>query len=244
MSNALVLENNAIDNTSLVNSELANPDLKSVNHATPPHNGVIGDDPVVLANIYEQALNIAVWQRQLTPETQQAVADLVAGHPIFRSSMTLRVDDALTGLIDELQYKEPTNHLARDIAQLVDMFGCLFELTRVGIRITVLSKAMCPKFHVDNVPCRLVTTYVGDATEWLPNKGIDRTKLGHGSEGRADHESGLYNHQRDIQQLNAGDIALLKGERWEGNEDTGLIHRSPVLKEGDARLLVTLDFSG
>lgn len=244
MSNAFVLEDNAIDNTALRNVELANPDLKSANYTKFPNNGVIGGDPVVLANIYEQAVNVAVWQRQLSLETQQAVADLVAAHPNFRSSMTVSVDDALTGLIDELQYKEPTNRLAKDIAQLVDMFGCLFDLTRVGVRITVLSKAMCPKFHVDNVPCRLVTTYVGDATEWLPNQGIDRTKLGHGSMGLADHESGLYAHQHDIQQLSAGDIALLKGEQWEGNENAGLIHRSPVLKEGDARLLVTLDFSG
>ncbi|WP_428354217.1 DUF1826 domain-containing protein [Methyloprofundus sp.] len=36
--------------------------------------------------------------------------------------------------------------------------------------------------------------------------------------------------------------ALLKGERWEGNENAGLVHRSPAINEGERRLLLTLDF--
>jgi hypothetical protein len=35
----------------------------------------------------------------------------------------------------------------------------------------------------------------------------------------------------------------LKGERWEGNENAGLVHRSPVLLSGERRLILTLDFS-
>lgn len=56
---------------------------------------------------------------------------------------------------------------------MVDMFCCLFELKRAGLRLTVLDRAMCPRFHVDRVPCRLVTTYLGAATEWLPHTVAD-----------------------------------------------------------------------
>lgn len=133
--------------------------------------------------------------------------------------------------------------LSQDIGELVDIFCCLFDLERVGLRLTALDKAMCPKFHVDKVPGRLVTTYRGTATEWLPHSSVNRSKLGHGSEGKADAESGLFKSQDDIQCLNFGDVALLKGERWEGNEGAGLVHRSPALEKGERRLLLTLDFN-
>jgi hypothetical protein len=101
---------------------------------------------------------------------------------------------------------------------------------------------MCPRFHFDQVPCRLVTTYHGAATQWLPNYSVDRSKLGRGSNGQPDSASGLYSHEPDIKQLSSGDVALLKGERWSGNENSGLVHRSPVTSPDETRLLLTLDF--
>ncbi|MFA0708241.1 DUF1826 domain-containing protein, partial [Vibrio sp. 10N.222.48.A3] len=55
-------------------------------------------------------------------------------------------------------------------------------------------------------------------------------------------ESGLYSHESDIEQLSSGDVALLKGERWSGNENAGLVHCSPVTSFNETRLLLTLDF--
>ena len=41
--------------------------------------------------------------------------------------------------------------------------------------------------------------------------------------------------------LESGDVALLKGSGWIGNESHGLVHRSPALAEGQPRLLLTID---
>ena len=46
----------------------------------------------------------------------------------------------------------------------------------------------------------------------------------------------------DVQQLSQGDVALLKGEAWLGNEGKGLIHRSPQLYDQASRLILTIDF--
>lgn len=92
------------------------------------------------------------------------------------------------------------------------MFCYLFDLKQTGLRLAALDNAMCPKFHVDKIPCRLVTTYHGVATQWLPHHVADRSKLGSGSNGLPDDETGLHPHQKHIQQLNDGDVALLKGE--------------------------------
>ncbi|MCY7293820.1 DUF1826 domain-containing protein [Alteromonas sp. a30] len=81
------------------------------------------------------------------------------------------------------------------------MFGFLFGLEEVGLRLSVLDKAMCPRFHVDKVPFRLVTTYSGIGSQWLPNEQVNREKLGHGSKGLSDAELGLYASSDCIQTL-------------------------------------------
>ena len=101
---------------------------------------------------------------------------------------------------------------------------------------------MCPRFHTDYVKCRLVTTYVGPATQWLPHELVNRSKLGHGNQGQPDDKSGLFLENTDIEQLNVGHVALLKGESWAGNKGAGLVHRSPHAKNGYNRLYMTIDF--
>ncbi|WP_394203060.1 DUF1826 domain-containing protein [Shewanella waksmanii] len=198
--------------------------------------------PKVLTDIYQDKINIALWQRSFSDDMAAAITEFVAGNPRFSKSMTVSADSVYQ-LLDEATDGSAPESLLADITELVDMFCCLFELNQVGLRIAVIEGVMCPRFHVDKVPCRLVTTYHGVATEWLPNHAVDRSKLGHGSNGLADAESGLYGADCQIEQLSYGDVALLKGQSWLGNEDTALVHRSPINTAGGARLLMTLDFA-
>ncbi len=132
--------------------------------------------------------------------------------------------------------------LCEYIELLADMFCTLFELKNVGLRLAILDQAMCPKFHVDKVPCRLVTTLSGVGTQWLPHDQVDRSKLGAGSLGLPDETSGIMQSPTDIQNMSAGDVTLLKGEGWYNNEDCGAVHRSPALPLNERRLVLTLDF--
>tara|TARA_B100001059_G_scaffold173626_1_gene173831 strand:+ start:1607 stop:2239 length:633 start_codon:yes stop_codon:yes gene_type:complete len=197
--------------------------------------------PTVLTDIYKREINIAIWQRNFDEDLTMAISEFITLNPNFSKSLSLSSDNAY----EKLEFSTDgtaSKALLENMAQLVDMFCCLFELEEVGLRLAVLNKAMCPRFHFDQVPCRLVTTYHGVATQWLPNETVDRSKLGRGSNGQSDSVSGLYNHESDIQQLSSGDVALLKGERWSGNENAGLVHRSPVTSSNETRLLLTLDF--
>ncbi|MEZ8122463.1 DUF1826 domain-containing protein [Vibrio splendidus] len=199
------------------------------------------EQPTVLADIYQSDINIAVWQRQFDEDLTMAISEFIASNPSFSKSISLSPDKAY----DKLEFATDgtaSKALLENMAELVDMFCCLFDLEEVGLRLAVLNKAMCPRFHFDQVPCRLVTTYHGVATQWLSNDLVDRSKLGRGANGQPDSASGLYNHESDIQQLSSCDVALLKGERWSGNENAGLVHRSPVTSPNETRLLLTLDF--
>lgn len=192
--------------------------------------------PTVLSDIYQAKINIAIWRR----EKQFSVKEFLALNPTFQKEMVLTPQDALSRISES--FDNNMTEVSEDIALLVDMFCYLFELKQAGMRLKVLDKAMCPKFHVDKVPCRLVTTYQGMATEWLPHELVDQTKLGWGCNGLPDNESGLYKTESDIQQLHCGDVALIKGTLWEGNENKGLVHRSPGLIANEKRLILTLDF--
>ena len=200
------------------------------------------NEPAVLADVYQEHTNIAIWERELSATLKDSVEDVLTSNNGFETAMTITPQCALSSISEALG-TTTRSELSKNIAELVDMFCCLFELKRTGLRLAALNRAMCPRFHVDRVPCRLITTYQGVATEWLPHQVVDRSKLGLGSNGQSDLDSGLFRHQRDIQQLNCGDVALLKGELWEGNENAGLVHRSPAVPAGKSRLLLTLDVS-
>ena len=202
----------------------------------------ISHHPSIFTEIYQEEVNIAVWRRELTDELNMCVKDLLEKHNHYEKTLVLTEQEAYRQLMDVgtgLREYEP---LCRDISELVDMFCLLYEVKRVGLRLATLNTAMCPRFHVDKVPCRLVCTYDGVATEWLPHEKVDRTKLGRGNNGLIDEESGLYSNQDDVNQLQVGDVAMLKGELWQGNEGAGLVHRSPILADKEKRLLLTLDF--
>ena len=202
----------------------------------------VSNDPNIFTAIYNDDVNIAIWQRDHSDEVNLAIDDFIQQHP--DTEAVLAVTPTTT---QEVMYKNfgeslTTKVLADDIALIVDMFCCLFDLKRAGLRLTVLKRAMCPRFHVDRIPCRLVTTYQGIATQWLSNNVIDRTKLGTGNGGKSDEESGLFNQLSDISNLTQGDVALLKGENWDESSGGGLVHRSPAILAGEKRLLLTLDF--
>ena len=201
----------------------------------------IGENLDVLADIYDDGVNIAIWQRELPNSLLKATSKVLLENPNLQVSLTLDPADTREVLVNALGTKFESIALASDVEGLVDMFCYLFDLKSVGLRLTALGHAMCPRFHVDRVPCRLATTYFGGATEWLPHDRVNRSKLGPGSKGIPDAQSGLFSKSDDIQQLEKGDVALLKGESWIGNEAAGLVLRSPSLARGKSRLLLTLD---
>ncbi|GGO70416.1 DUF1826 domain-containing protein [Bowmanella pacifica] len=199
--------------------------------------------PTVLTEIYSDSTNMAIWQRELCATLRRNLAHyLQKNSPNLNLTRIIEADAIERDLADILTDFADHEALRANIAELVDMFCCLFDLPRAGLRLKVLEHAMCPRFHVDRVPCRLVTTFCGAGTQWLPQPLVNYPMLGANNQGLKDEASGLYQDENDIQALKPGDVALLKGELWQGNEGAGLVHRSPPANDTEKRLLLTLDF--
>lgn len=202
------------------------------------YNSVRGDDWQILPGIYESHINIAILQRDLDPNIERFVRErILTGRPL-NIRQSIESPEELPQVLPEHLREDPEARAwIDDLTLLVDAWFCLFNVERTGIRITTLDKAMCPRFHVDRVPVRLVSTYGGLGTEWLPNGEVERTVLGQPLNGERDPMT----QSPRIQRLDSGDIGLLKGEAWPGNEGNGLVHRSPRIDPPQKRLLFSLD---
>ncbi|QFI39215.1 DUF1826 domain-containing protein [Moritella marina ATCC 15381] len=230
----LSISNNILANTQIQPNQTI-PDLHTQGLAEGYNAGVLTD-------IYQDDINIAVWQRHLDKQLTTAVNQLLEHKPALRLLLVVTPEDCFDVLSEKFEKSDEITRLIDDISLLVDMFCCLFDLKQAGLRLTILDQAMCPRFHVDRIPCRLVTTYTGMGTQWLNNSVIDRTKLGAEYQDTTDEQSGLMQDIADINKLTRGDIALLKGENWNDNAGAGLVHRSPETSQGERRLFLTLDF--
>lgn len=196
-----------------------------------------GETPLALSDILEEGVNLAVWQRQLPLHIAEFGALLVALNEPLADSMVVELNDEdavpnLQGLASSSRDLEGYEGFIADVSWLVSAFACLLGAKRIGVRLRLLDKAMCPRFHVDHVPVRLITTYAGVGSQWLREGVMDRRRLSQPDAEPSDK----------IEQFHCGEVALLKGTKWQGNEGYGLIHRSPALKADERRLILTLDW--
>lgn len=194
---------------------------------------VFGETPLVLSDVLQDGVNLAVWRRRLPPQLEDFAELVVSLGQNLADQRVIDVDEQQMPVLSDLLREAADLHgyeaFVADVAWLVAAYTCLVGARRVGLRLRVLNAPMCPRFHVDNVPLRLLTTYAGPGSEWLREPESPRGEL-HTAQMPVDN----------IQQLQVGEVAVLKGEKWQGNEGAGLVHRSPSGQQG--RLLLSLDW--
>lgn len=193
----------------------------------------------VFGEVLRDGVNLAIWQRQLPPQISDFASALLAQGESLAESMVLELADPeaepnLSGLVEGYSDLPGQAAFLQDVSWLASAFACLFDAKRIGLRLRILDKAMCPRFHVDHVPVRLITSYAGVGSEWLAEGLMARRRLGEPAAEPSDPSL--------IQRAEAGHVLLAKGEKWIGNEGGGLIHRSPQPPAGERRLLMTLDW--
>lgn len=199
-----------------------------------------GDSPLALSDIFSPNISVAIWERQASTVISRYF------EKAFKSlGMGMRCVFSMKSLEQELNHALPDyegkKETVADIYLLSDMLTCLFDCDDVGLRLVPLKSAMCPNFHVDNIPVRLVATYLGSGTQWLPLEALQGQPPKQQEKGFAKTNSGVYYQQSHIQQMNAFDVGLLKGQAWDKQAQMAAVHRSCQLQENEKRVLLTLD---
>ena len=174
----------------------------------------MSDDLGDLASIFDPRLNVCVVRRRHGVPS----VDMSATHGEHWRSFG-RADEALASGLPSLD---------EDLRLLVEVLIDLTGAAEVGVRARRTPSPMCPQFHVDHVPLRLVCTYWGPGTDWL-DESTPETAVRSRSNVRLGR----------VRSAHRGDLVLLKGESWPGNEGRGAVHRSPA--HTSDRLVVSLD---
>ncbi len=111
--------------------------------------------------------------------------------------------------------------LLDDIRDLATRFVALMEVPAVRIRLEAIASNACRKVHADYTDLRLITTYWGPGTDYVPD--------------------GLEPLDSNLVRLSSGDIALFKGRLF-GEGHAPCFHRSPPVGDtGEQRLVLVID---
>lgn len=200
-------------------------------------------DPFDLLSIFEPQQQVSVIakpvQAQISGYLQQTGEQLSTGYRLM-----LRQTEATPDRLDrEMRLPDGIGKdaLLTDICRLVNVYADLMDCPTVGIRLEVLSHAMCPRFHIDRTGIRLLCTYLGPGTEWLDEAFCNRSAMtGRYATTDAFHRT-LVLHPQGIHQAPAHALVLLKGSLWQGNQHAGAIHRSPDMAASSKRIVLALD---
>lgn len=195
----------------------------------------IGRSADVLGDIARPGVELAAWQRRPDP----AWADWLAAmrtDDLPACRLELAPDDA-TRLLNAhfdacgTPSGEPRDAFVADIAGLVARFAELAATRTVRLRLDPITGDACRRWHRDCVPLRMICTYRGPGTLWVP------PALGAAVLAKPDDDA------PQALAFEAGDVALFKGRGWPGQEhDVGVVHRSPrIAGTGITRLVLVLD---
>lgn len=128
--------------------------------------------------------------------------------------------------------------LLADIEECLDCFWKVARARWMRVTIELPSDDNCRFFHSDNVELRLLCSYCGPGTLWLPEYRIRREKL-----GRGDNRLVVVGDEPP-HQLPTEAIGIFKGDHFPGNHGKGAVHRSPPLEGQNPRLLLRVDAEG
>ncbi|MEQ8661899.1 MAG: DUF1826 domain-containing protein [Gammaproteobacteria bacterium] len=188
-----------------------------------------------LAAIYEDDVELVAVARAGVAGVDGASRRLFASEHEFRAQWVQATRDhsvaerMLTDKLGRRVLPGLSDEIAAAVETLTDLLGC----DAVGIRAQRLRGPMCPRFHVDRVPCRMLITFVGEPTEWIAHDEVDWARFADPGTGTVPVTS-----SGTIRHLAKTSWSLLKGAAWD-TRFCGVVHRSPDVQQD--RLLLSLD---
>lgn len=184
-----------------------------------------------LAAVRDPGVNLALWHRPAPPGARREAARLLA-----RAPFCVTVEARPAELGRALAPATPT--LAADVARLAALFAALAGTVTVHARLEALTDAGCRMFHADAVDLRLLCTFAGAGTEWVPENGVVRGRL-----RRGDNAAAVPDRQH-VRRLAPFTVGVFKGDAFPGNAGRGIVHRSSPGSARAPRLLLCLDEPG
>lgn len=196
----------------------------------------IGRESKVLSSIHEPGINVAVWKRGIREQLATESASWAVHAHEFESIVDVH-GSLPEGLLSELP---AGSALLADIGFLLKLFIGLSQASRVQLFFGAVRNDQCRKFHQDYVRLRLINTYLGPGTQWVPEDAVRRQALEQPDSSVARDNLRIVPDPSLVRHAQPGEVIVLKGTRYPGNE-RGAIHRSPPIANlGLTRVVLVL----
>ncbi|MGF1557107.1 DUF1826 domain-containing protein [Paucihalobacter sp.] len=171
--------------------------------------------------------NIAIYKRTIA-HLKSEIKILCHENICFKYSGSK--SEILEALINFTREKLPNKSLfIEDISETLNVFEAVSRANSFQLLLDTISTDMCTKFHADVNHLRLLCTYAGPGTLWIPDGESDSILI---------DECNKVN----ICQVNTGNIALLKGKLYP--KAKAILHRSPEIEKlKQSRLLLKIDIN-
>ncbi|MCC5944283.1 MAG: DUF1826 domain-containing protein [Bernardetiaceae bacterium] len=205
-----------------------------IDTSTTYSNAVISNSADDLQKIHLKTKNIAIYQRNISALEPELLL-------IQNQEVAIKISGDFSHIKQLLQTyfeKNLTDYslLFEDISMLLKLFADLTQVPSFRLTLNTVSTDMCRKFHTDLNDLRMLCTYIGQGTLWLPDEAINLKALqnNHSSNQDIVADEGL------IQQANQGDVVMLKGALYP--DANPILHRSPPIESNhEKRLLLRID---
>lgn len=201
--------------------------------ATIIKNWRIGTTLKSLKYIHQKGVNISIYDRDV---------DLLENE--INSLLNLEVEIKSKGSVDIIleEVKKVINPnefplVYNDIESLLYLFKKVSASENLKLLVAIVNTNMCRRFHTDVNDLRMLCTYAGSGTLWLPEDNINREAL----LNYGNNES-IVIDEHNIQQVDTGSVIILKGSKYVQNDTNAVVHRSPAIEgNNETRLLLRID---
>jgi hypothetical protein len=198
-------------------------------------NAAIGTKPEVLHDIHSHQINIAVYERDISHLQKDINSCLLQSIELKCSGTVEEVRKNIESYFQKLSIHAP--ELKADIVDLINLFGDISKTKSFKILLASVNTNMCRRFHTDRNDLRLLCTYSGPGTLWVPDEFVNRDAL----ESFRDNDC-ILTDASQVQQAPTGSVVILKGAVYPKKGTLACVHRSPSIEEsGETRFLLRVD---
>jgi len=193
----------------------------------------IGTEVAVLFDIKKPTKNIAIFQREISPLKNELARVMINSVEFKKGGTFEEIRSALEQYFKD--HLENYPHLLNDILEQLNLFKDLSGGESFKILFSTIKTNMCRRFHTDINALRLLCTYAGPGTMWLPDEIVNhKAFLSRGGNKQ------IVLDESQIQQVATGDVIILKGALFPNANP--IVHRSPTIEtNGENRLLLRID---
>ncbi len=179
--------------------------------------------------------NLSLWRRTMPAYVTRALSGW-AGREVPRFEQTVHEPADVSSHAFSGLPAATSAWLQKDIVSLLKLMFDVSASKAIALKFGVVSSDQCRKFHVDYLRYRLLTTYLGPGTEWVPNEYVNRRVLAEPPEDPEESNRLVVTSPGEIRRAVAGDVLLMRGANHA--DGLGLVHRSPPIEHLGVRRVV------